>query len=199
MKTIIYTRTSTATQDISLAVQADACINYCKAKGWTNYRVIEEKESAKTMNRPFFNQILEMVEAGKVERLIVFKLDRLSRRLKHIIELVEHFKEKGVEFVSIQENFDTSTPQGMAFLQITGVFAELERNMISERTRLALAQRKKEGVQLGRPLGNYEYHTKRHRLAARVRSMRKGRKMWKDICEELNINFRTAKACLSTK
>jgi site-specific DNA recombinase len=94
MITAIYTRTSTATQDISLSAQKDACLAYVKAKGWGHTIVFEEKESAKTLNRPVFNDILKRIEAGGVKRVMVYKLDRLSRRLKDILYLVDSFRAK---------------------------------------------------------------------------------------------------------
>ncbi len=107
------------------------------------------------------------------------------------MEIVDIFNKYNVDFVSLNESFDTSTPSGMAFLQITGVFAELERSMISQRTKEALREKKNQGVILGQP-------TKiNKKLKDNIISMRRGRKSWKCICKSLNISFVTAKKCLS--
>ena len=190
MKKIIYLRSSTSDQKISIEVQKEACVTHCQSKGW-DYEILKEHESAKSTKRNKFQQLMEMVENNDVSHLIIFKLCRLSRNLRDILNIVEHLNKKGCKMISLKESFDTSTAQGEFFFHMMGSVAHFERGIISERTKQALAQRKKEGIRLGRP------PEKRIKLANKVRAMRKGRHQWKDICKKLNINHRTAKACLS--
>jgi DNA invertase Pin-like site-specific DNA recombinase len=96
--------------------------------------------------------MIKMLRAG--DRVVVYKLDRISRSTKHLIELVEHFEEKEVEFVSIQDNIDTSTALGRFFFRIMASIAELERDIISERTKNGLQAARARGRKGGRPVLN---------------------------------------------
>lgn len=84
------------------------------------------------------------------DTLVVWKLDRLGRTLAGVLEMIEQLNRDGINLVSLTEQFDTTTPMGRAFLQIALVFAELERNMISERTKAGMAAAKAEGKTFGR-------------------------------------------------
>jgi len=86
---------------------------------------------------------------GEGDTLVVWKLDRLGRKATYLFDLVEGFGKRGIGFQSITESFDTTTPMGNAMFQMMGVFAELERNTISERTKEGLKAAKARGVRLG--------------------------------------------------
>lgn len=136
-----YARVST--QDQNLQMQIDALQNAgC-------FEIFEEKITGTKKDRPALNEMLKMLRAG--DRVVVYKLDRISRSTKHLIELAELFEEKGVEFVSISDSIDTSTPTGRFFFRMLASLAELERDIISERTKAGLQSARARGRKGGRP------------------------------------------------
>lgn len=134
-----YARVSTGDQNLS--AQRDA-LKACD-------RIYEEKASGGRWDRPELHKMLEFMRAGDV--LVVWKLDRLSRSLRDLLVLMERLKEMGVGFVSLTESIDTTTPGGRVMLSLVGAIAEFEREMVRERTKVALEQSKKRGKRLGRP------------------------------------------------
>lgn len=97
----------------------------------------------------------KLLESGLREgdTLVVYRLDRLGRSLSDLLNIFKVLNEKQIYFVSLSENIDTSTPQGKLLFSISGAFAEYERSIISERTKLGLKYAKKRGIKLGRPKG----------------------------------------------
>ena len=157
-----YTRVSTdlqATRDEgSLDTQESRLRAFLAARGEesASVRVFrEEGASGKNLDRPAMTQLMAAVRAGKIRRVMVTRLDRLSRSLLDFYELNQLFEKKGVEFVSLNESFDTSSPVGRAMLKLVLVFAELEREQTAERTRAAMKARAARGLWNGgpRPLG----------------------------------------------
>ncbi|WP_321875643.1 recombinase family protein [Burkholderia cenocepacia] len=109
----------------------------------------EEKRSGASMRRPVLDKLLRNLKRGDV--LVVYKLDRIARSLKHLLSIIERIQEKGASFESLTEHIDTNSAAGRLMLQILGAFAEFEREMIRERTRSGMEAAKKRGVRLGRP------------------------------------------------
>lgn len=152
MKTAIYTRVSTPEQLLGLESQRQSISLFLASKGIKEYaEYIDHGISAKDTDRPRFKDLLKDANQGKVERIVVWKLDRLSRKLSDLLGLLEELKQAKIALVSIHDNIDTTTATGIAMMQMIGVFAELERNMCSERTKAALATLKASGVKLGAP------------------------------------------------
>ncbi|MFB7138903.1 recombinase family protein [Gottfriedia sp. NPDC056225] len=134
----IYCRVSTdeqAREGLSLDDQQSRLSSYCIAMDWkqdiTYY--IDDGYSAKNIERPQLIRLLEDVKQQKISRVIVTKLDRMSRKLLNLLELIELFQQYGVSFISISESFDTHTPSGRLTLQVLGAVAEFERERIRER------------------------------------------------------------------
>lgn len=160
----IYTRVSTqeqAKEGYSLGEQEERLKSYCDARGWTVGKVYTDGGfSGGNTNRPALQQLKKDVEGKKLDVVLVYKLDRLSRSQKDTLTLIEDtFIKNGVEFVSLSENFDTSTPFGRAMIGILSVFAQLEREQIKERMMLGRVGRAKEGYFHGGgfvPIG-YDY------------------------------------------
>ena len=145
--TAIYARQSVDKKDsISLDTQIDMCKRYCTDV----YRVYSEKGwSGKNLDRPEFQRLLSDIKGGQIAKLVVYKLDRISRSLNDFSNLMEVFKQYGVEFASTVETFDTSTPIGRAMLGIIMVFAELERENILLRVKDNYYARGEKGLYLG--------------------------------------------------
>lgn len=160
----IYIRVSTAKQDqdgYSIPLQKERLIAYCKAKGWVVAGMfIDPGHSGSSLDRPAMDKLIAGVEEGKYDVVLVYKLDRLSRSQKDTLFLIEDvFMENDVDFVSMQESFDTSTIFGRAMVGILSVFAQMEREVITERTMMGRSGRAEEGLWHGGgtdPIG-YEY------------------------------------------
>ena len=93
----------------------------------------DEGVSGKNMERPMMKKLLADMEDGKIQKLVCYRLDRVSRNVKDFAELFERLTSLGVEFVSVNESFDTANPMGRAMISMSSVFAQLERETIAER------------------------------------------------------------------
>lgn len=136
-----YARVSTLDQDLGRQIQA------LQQAGCE--KIYSDKVSGKKVKRPQLDALLDDLQAGDV--VVIQKLDRLGRSLSHLIELVKTFDAKGVDFISLTDNFNTTTSQGRLIFNIMGSIAEFERDLISERTKNGLAYVKSQGRVLGRP------------------------------------------------
>lgn len=163
----LYCRVSTDIQmeGYSIDAQKDFLKSYCKMHEIDNYEFyIDGGYSGSNINRPDMQRLIEDVEDHKIDIVVVFKLDRLSRSQKDTLYLIEEvFNPNDCGFVSIKENFDTNTPFGKAMVGILSVFAQLERETILERTRIGRKKRAEEGLWYG--TGNlpfaYDYDEKK--------------------------------------
>lgn len=148
-KAALYIRVSTQYQidKDSLPVQREELINYAKyALGIDKYEVFEDAGySAKNTDRPAFQQMMVRLRTGEFTHLCVWKIDRISRNLLDFAEMYSEMKKLGITFVSKNEQFDTSNAMGEAMLKIILVFAELERNMTSERVTAVMLSRAANG------------------------------------------------------
>ncbi len=160
----IYTRKSSEEgleQDFnSLDAQREACEAYVKSQrheGWAaiSTRYDDGGFSGGTMNRPALERLLEEIEAGKVDVVVVYKVDRLTRALADFAKIIERFDENGVSFVSVTQQFNTTSSMGRLTLNVLLSFAQFEREVTGERIRDKIAASKKKGMWMGGsvPLG----------------------------------------------
>lgn len=164
MRVALYPRVSGHEQEdnYSIPEQIERMKKYCEAKDWIVYKIYTDSvQSGADMDRPGLQSMIKDCEAGKVDMVLVYKLDRLSRSQKDTMYLIEDvFEKNNVGFTSMTENFDTSTPHGKFIIGILAVFAQLERSKIQERTTLGKKARAAEGKWHGSkwiPIGyNYE-------------------------------------------
>ncbi|MGX7244475.1 recombinase family protein [Enterococcus quebecensis] len=111
--------------------------------------IYKECESGRKTSRSELNKVLTLLQPG--DTLVIFKLDRLSRGTKQLLNLLEEFDRRNIHFVSIQNNIDTTTPMGRFFFTVMGAFAEMEAELIRERVIAGLEAARENGKQLGRP------------------------------------------------
>ena len=136
-----YVRVSTSDQNTQLQIDA--------LKDYGVKRIYEEKASGKSTNRPELNRMLDSIRSG--DTVVIYKLDRLGRSLKDLIELVDNFKASEINFVSLNDAIDTSTATGKLTFGIFAAIAEFEADLIRERTIAGLESAKAEGRVGGRP------------------------------------------------
>lgn len=161
MKAVGYIRVSTeeqAREGVSLEAQEDKIKKYADLHNLELIGVIsDEGKSGKDLNREGVQKVISLCKDRSVDHLVVYKMDRLTRRTLDLLTLVEEvFKPSNVQFHSITEKIDTSTAQGKFFLTITGAMAQMERDLISERTREALQYKISKGELVGSPPLGFE-------------------------------------------
>ncbi len=165
-KCAIYTRKSTdkgLEQDFNtLDAQREACMAYIasqKSEGWVAQKQHYDDGgySGGSLERPALQQLLEDVKAGKINVIVVYKIDRLTRALSDFAKLVEIFDQYGVSFVSVTQSFNTTTSMGRLTLNVLLSFAQFEREVIGERIRDKIAASKKKGMWMGgNPMLGYD-------------------------------------------
>jgi len=174
-----YARVSTNEQNLNL--QRDALLK----AGVSSKNIFTDTITGTKSERPGLSQALSHLRQG--DTLVVWRLDRLGRSLKHLIETVTVLKQQGIAFKSITENIDTSTATGQLVFHIFGALAEFERNLINERTMAGLEAARARGTTGGRP-----------RLKSAAGKVAMAKKLYRDrtlsipeICKTLNISKAT--------
>lgn len=149
-KTGVYLRVSTeeqAKEGFSIAAQREKLTHYAFANDWdiVDFYIDDGISGKNIKDRPDMVRLLQDVENGKVNNVLVYKIDRLTRSTKNLIELVEFFNDLGCDFNSIMESIDTSSATGRMFIKIVGIFAEFERENLAERVTFGYEQKTREG------------------------------------------------------
>src|SRR5256712_2589480 len=157
----IYTRKSTE-YNLELAfnsldAQREACEAYIKSQAHEGWRLIPGRYgdgafSGASLDRPALQQLLAEVRAGKIDIVLVYKVDRLTRSLADFAKLIELFDAHGVSFVSVTQSFNTSSSMGRLTLNVLLSFAQFERELIGERVRDQVAASKRKGIWVGGPV-----------------------------------------------
>ncbi len=146
----IYARVSTTDQ--STDSQLLDLRRYVADRGWHLHREYTDNGVSGTKDsRPALNQLMDDAKKRKFGVVLVWRFDRFARSTKHLILALEEFRNLGVDFVSYQENIDTSSPLGSAIFTIISAVAQLERDIIAERVKAGLRRAKENGRKLGRP------------------------------------------------
>ncbi|HXH89191.1 MAG TPA: recombinase family protein [Gaiellaceae bacterium] len=184
MHVIGYARVSTDEQTSSgagLEAQRMAILSECERRGWHLVEVIVDAGySAKDLRRPGVQKALRALEAREASALVVAKLDRLSRSMIDFTGVMAKAQKQGWALVALDCAVDTSTPAGEAMANMLATFAQFERRLIGQRTRDALAVKKREGVPLGRP------RTLPEEIRQRIIAARRGGATLAEIANTLN-------------
>lgn len=146
----LYARVSTFDQEPENQLQE--LRRYCEARGWTVKEFVDRGVSGSKDSRPALDALVKDAKRRKFDVLVVWRLDRLGRNLRHLILLLDELTAIGVGFVSLAEAIDTSTPAGRLQLHILGAIAEFERARIQERVMAGLSRARSQGKKLGRPM-----------------------------------------------
>ena len=174
---MIYGYARVSTSDQKLISQLDALKQYgCEM-------ILEEKMSGVRVERPVLDSLLKKVKTG--DTVVVWKLDRIGRSVKHLVEIMEFFKEKNIHFVSLNDNIDTTTAMGRFVFTIFAGLAEFEREMIVERTKAGLQSARERGNVGGRPKKS------KKRMDTAIRMYKSKEYTVSEICQQLNIGKST--------
>jgi len=151
MKTATYARVST-TNGQDPEMQLRELRDYCQRRGWqvvTEY--VDVGISGAKEKRPQLDKLVADAHRRRFDAVVVWRFDRFARSVSHLLRALETFRALGIEFVSLSEQVDTSTPTGKMTFTVLGAVAELERSLIAERVRAGLRNARAEGQRLGRP------------------------------------------------
>ena len=158
MRVALYARVSTTDQ--STESQLLDLRRYVSDRGWTIFKeYVDEGISGTKDSRPALDELMNDAKKRRFDVVLVWRFDRFARSTKHLILALEEFKNLGIDFISYQENIDTSSPLGQAIFTIISAVAQLERDIISERVKAGLRRARENGKQIGRPRCNLDLET----------------------------------------
>lgn len=150
-RVLIYSRVSTTDQNPQ--IQVSELKQYCVARQWSVLEEITDLGfTGANDKRPGLQRLLALAKSRKIDVVVVVKLDRLFRSLKHLITTLHEFTELGVEFISIKDQIDMTTASGRLMVHMLGAFSEFEKSLIVERTIAGINHARNQGKRLGRPL-----------------------------------------------
>src|SRR5215467_5376255 len=147
----LYMRVSTKGHGQTTDTQALALREYAQRRGFEIVEYRDEGISGIKDSRPALDRLMKDARARKFDVVIVARFDRFARSVSHLLRALEEFSHLGVDFVSLSESIDTSTPMGKMIFTVLAAVAELERNLIKERVQMGIGRARKQGKQLGRP------------------------------------------------
>jgi len=187
-RTAIYGRVSTLDQ--STESQLLDLRRYVRERGWNIFKeYVDEGISGTKDSRPALNKLMNHAKKRKFDVVLVWRFDRFARSTKHLILALEEFRNLGIDFISYQENIDTSSPLGSAIFTIISAVGQLERDIIAERVKAGLRRAKENGKTLGRPRGTALDVEMIHRLRSEGLSL-------KQIATALNTSKTTVSRLL---
>jgi DNA invertase Pin-like site-specific DNA recombinase len=186
MKAAIYARVSTANNGQDPTMQTRELREYCDRRGWTVAgEYVDIAISGTKEKRPELDRLLGEAHRRRFDAVVVWRFDRFARSVSHLLRALETFKSLGIEFVSLSEQVDTSTPTGKMVFTVLGAVAELERSLIVERVRAGLRNAKAKGRCLGRPRVAVD--------ATRIATLRSQGLSWAKIGERLGLGEGTVR------
>src|SRR6266851_4968090 len=150
MRAALYARVSTAHNGQDPQVQVRELREYCARRGWTIAgEFVDAGISGTKEHRPALDRLLALCQKRSVDAVVVYRYDRFARSLRQLVNALEDFRSLGIDFISLHEGVDTSTPNGRLVFGIFASIAEFERELIRDRVRSGLAAAKAKGKRLG--------------------------------------------------
>ena len=184
MRAAIYARVSTNNgQDPHMQIRE--LREYCKRRGWdVEGEYVDAGVSGAKEHRPQLDALLVVCRKRRVDAVVVYRYDRFARSLRQLVNALEEFRSLGIEFISLHEGVDTSTPNGRLVFGIFASIAEFERELIRDRVKSGIAAAKSRGKTLGRPRVNVD--------ATKIAALRNSGASWATICRETGLSRGTA-------
>jgi DNA invertase Pin-like site-specific DNA recombinase len=190
VRAAIYARVSTANSGEDPTMQTRELVEYCQRRGWeVSNEYVDVGISGAKENRPELDRLMVDAHRRRFDAVVVWKFDRFARSVSHLLRALETFKALGIEFVSLSEQVDTSTPTGKMVFTVLGAVAELERSLIAERVKAGLRNARAKGKHLGRPRVIVD--------ATRIATLRAQGHSWREITVETGTSKGTAQRVLS--
>ena len=190
IRAALYARISTINHGQDPEIQLRELRDYCQRRGFTiTGEYVDRGISGSREKRPALDKLLSDCRRRLVDAVVVYRYDRFARSLRQLVNSLEEFRALNIEFISIHEGVDTSTPNGRLVFGIFASIAEFERELIRDRVRSGLAAAKAKGKRIGRPRVAVN--------AARVASLRQQGRSWAEITQETGISKGTAQRALA--
>jgi DNA invertase Pin-like site-specific DNA recombinase len=182
----IYARVSTSNHGQDAALQTREQHQFAEARGWQVFDdYIDQGVSGSKDSRPELNRLMADAHKRRFDVVCVWKFDRFARSVSHLLRALDTFQALGIEFVSLSEQLDTSTPTGKMVFTVLGAVAELERSLIAERVRAGLRNAKAKGKRLGRPRKVVDVF--------KIAALRAQGRSWRSIARQLGTSARSAR------
>jgi DNA invertase Pin-like site-specific DNA recombinase len=190
--TAVYLRVSS--RDQRTDSQLRELKQYCQHRGWKNTEFFVDKISGVKTSRPELERMVKELRAGRLERVVTYKLDRLGRSITHLCLLVDEMTRLGIPLICSSQGIDTSgnNPCGKFQLDVLKAVCEFERNLIRDRVNIGLAAAREKGVKLGRP-------SRPHKRTGEVLALRKQGLGVRAIARQLQMPVSTVHAILNPK
>jgi DNA invertase Pin-like site-specific DNA recombinase len=186
MRVAIYARVSTTNHGQNVSMQTRELREYCQRRAWEiEGEYVDAGVSGAKERRPQLDALLIACRKRCVDAVVVYRYDRFARSLRQLVNALEEFRSLGIEFISLHEGVDTSTPNGRLVFGIFASIAEFERELIRDRVKSGIAAARSKGKRLGRPMVRVD--------AARIAALRDSGATWRTITRELGISAGTAK------
>lgn len=185
MRAALYARVSTAvTQDPSM--QLDELRSYCERRGWhVAGEFVDVGVSGVKERRPQLDALVAVCRKREIDAVVVYRYDRFARSLRQLVNALGEFDALGIQFVSLYESVDTSTPNGRLVFGIFASIAEFERELIRERVRSGIAAARARGRHVGRPRRDIDME--------RIAALRARGRSWRAVGQELGLGVTTAR------
>ena len=184
LRVALYARVSTSNGQQDPELQLSELREYAAHRGWEIAEIYTDNGvSGSKDSRPALNRLMADAGQRKFDTVLVWKLDRFGRSLRHLINALAELEARGVAFVSLRDNLDLGTPSGRLMFQIIGAMAEFERALIQERVKAGLRHARSKGKHLGRPPIVVD--------RARIASLRAQGHGWKAIAREMRLGVGT--------
>jgi DNA invertase Pin-like site-specific DNA recombinase len=181
IRTAIYARVSTVNNGQDPSMQTRELCEYAERRGWESVgEYVDTGISGTKDSRPQLNRLMADAHRRRFDVVVVWRFDRFARSVSHLLRALETFKALGIEFVSLSEQMDTSTPTGKMVFTVLAAVAELERSLIAERVKAGLRNARAKGKRLGRPRGIVD--------ASRIAALRAQGRSWREISEETGVS-----------
>ena len=186
MRAAVYARVSTTNHGQDPGVQLREIAEYCSRRGWTvTAEYVDVGISGTKEKRQELDKLLADAHRRRFDAVVVWKFDRFARSVSHLLRALETFQALGIEFVSLTEGVDTSTPAGKMVFTVLGAVAELERSLICERVKAGLRHARARGKKLGRPRKPLD--------VAKIARLRKQGKSWRKIARTVGCSAKTCR------
>ena len=184
MRTALYARVSTKNHGQDVQVQTRDLEQFTEARGWQLVdSYLDTGFCGAKDRRPELDRLMADAHRRRFDVVVVWKFDRFARSVSHLLRALETFQSLGIEFVSLTEGVDTSTPMGKMVFTVLGAVAELERSLIVERVKAGLRNARAKGKRLGRPRRTVD--------VSRVATLRSQGIGWREIAGELGVGVGT--------
>ena len=185
--TAVYSRISTVGHGQDSSMQTRELIEYCQRRGWEIFQsYVDEGVSGKKDSRPQLNRLMADAHARRFDVVVVWRFDRFSRSVSHLCRTLETFRALRIDFVSMMEQIDTTTPAGTFVFHVLAAVAQSERETTVERVRAGLRNARAKGKRLGRPTKSVDVD--------QINALRASGQSWRSIAATMKLSVGTVYA-----